>query len=1426
MSDPVFKPRLPMMARDGDKVITISGNIYEYNAEENQWVCTGIVPDPEIVSSSQDGLVTPDIYRKLSLIQELIERGFDFSAFKLNTDVDNTPYFYYFHSSDDLIKFSHEKVVEPKQVLARPTVAQVVSNGDGTTTVLLTNSFTTDFSGLTLETNFGNYKILSSNGNSLILEEESVNILGGDFVKVVKDETMVARLRVEVDKGRLYQKLVRNCCVGPKGAKGDKGDKGTDGAAASKEVFQVPSVNGLEFSWDVAVETPIDTSISLRVYRNISSTSIALEILHPLDNSAPTIIINDPSIDIEQSAFESFYEPTSGRFSGSFSVLTGGDDIKSWRFKVRQRGAKGPAGSDGKAFLEIANHLLGDASIRSIDAILSIRKAAASDDIIIFRNSLFDEIPVSNLSATSNGKVDNIEKDFLVSVAPTIEEAKSIGFYQFTPQTYAAPDLDIPLWTPTADCVQARRWSQYRFDWFNRTDPTYMFSIIETPRPPEQCCQEDFFFCPNIGDAPCGIQGEVEAPIPLPADCACECVNPIASELTGGGLVFDPIDLTDPVNSTENQMLIGSENLDIDIVGSGGSDNLLALDDIKANAINTAESVIDGITNNFTQDIKLVGNGEVIVVLDYDSDPCGGAKEERESCAFVDSCAVRSLMTLTDRSGTAVISSGGMLETTTIPTSVAFTIQGQSRTVPNTPVDSGASNKDCVFSIGSDVLLTNGGEPGQVVSISDSTQFDIADLQLKVAVNTSKVNYCRGYRITIITASDQTSIEIPGETVVTVGETGIPLEGSESGVVPPSSSETGGGTIPDPPHGSFAADGTIITGGTITNINRTIENLTSLSNYALTFNIGQLTVSGTGANNIFIGLPGIDIGNLVQVTNNQVSLTFDALQNNTLLEVLGARLSKIDAGYDQAGPWGVGTYVLGFNFTTNWYSRIPNILVRRDTWGDAIGFFNEPQNGGPYKFFMIGRLKSSNFIDSADSMFATELFESGIDDGIIVVEATLNGDPMVAIEDGSIIFAESGQIGLFYIDEGLNLIYPTIGIGSVGSDPSQSSSEPAPGESSEPPGASGLDNVVATPTNDAAGAVVDYTFTYDALSTLPINGQIWIDFDSSYDISLASVVTSSSYDGTFSVVIDGQTAKISRNGDGTSAPPGSYDILIGPITNPTLATFYEFQVSTRTSSDTIIDGPATSNAVEITAGFPLDANCTVVATPTSGVMADAIDTSSIVVTLFDMFGNPVSGETVVLTSSIPTNALFSPSSAVTNSSGVANFTFASTLAGPQTVSATVTSSIGTLTDTEVVTFSTPIISALSVIPSSTVSSFFPTTYTISFSTNFSVAIGGRFWGRWDLGDPTNDTTPTALSVMTWTGVDGTITGLRVGQEMFGTRNGDGAIIGPGAHTITVTNCINDETPGTLVGVGAHIQYFNPTFGWQTIAQAASGFFTT
>jgi len=890
MADPTFKPKLPSFGnKDGDQVITSSGIIYEYNAEKREWVNIGVVPVPEIVDPTTDGLVSPELYRKLALLQELIEQGFDFSKFKLATDVED-PYYYLFHSGDDLIKFAPERTSEPKEVRASIIVARIADLGDGTAKITMSINVPIqidEWAGLFLETIHGNYEIVSNTQLTFIVKSENINIFGGDRGKIIKPEKIQTRLRIEIDRGRLYQKLIRNCCVGPKGVVGEVGDTGTSGMPGAAEVFQLPvgTTDGA-FSWDATVETPIETPISLRLFGPDDDDAILIEILHPIDGSAPSIIINDASLNVEVTTFESDYESTSKRFFGSITIE--GSDLAGWRYKARQRGAKGDQGSAGSGFVEVIEQILEDPSVRSTQAVVSLRKAAANDDIVIFENALFEEVPVANLAAINGDTVDNIITNEFVGAKFSISDARDIGFFKFAPKEYVVPPLEIPLWTPTGDCVQARRWSQYRFNWFTQTDPNYLFSIITTPKPPEQCCQEDFFFCPNVGDQPCGITGSPKAPIPFPVPCICECDNLIFSGVKDGIFLMPPIDLTDPENAvdlSDPAISIGPQFDDSGEVDAGEgievNDNVpegefvpplpqeessgIPDAEVQSEALSTVESVVDGSENKFCAEVKLAGDGEITVSLDFDPDICGGAIFEREGCAFVDAEAVRATFMIENPDGTGTISSIDIVETTEIPTSVTFQVGSQLTILESEPP---------------------APQPGETVGEGGGGEGDSDFVQVVV-----------------------------------------PIQPPIPDVVDPPCA------VLPPPAPSFAPMVDVVGGNPITS-----DGALGKGSYAIKYNLDNVTLSAVGDGRVIISFGDAAPGSLLKSpTNVQAPLVHDPLQNNTSVEIGNNQLlfNTMVAGEQEDGPFGPGTYAFADDITTGFSSQVPKIKVRDDEWSST-----------------------------------------------------------------------------------------------------------------------------------------------------------------------------------------------------------------------------------------------------------------------------------------------------------------------------------------------------------------------------------------------------------------------------------------------------------------------------------------------------------
>jgi hypothetical protein len=123
--------------------------------------------------------------------------------------------------------------------------------------------------------------------------------------------------------------------------------------------------------------------------------------------------------------------------------------------------------------------------------------------------------------------ISNIKEARWVAVMTTTQTCKDIVYYQIAPTDDEPPPLKIPQWTPQKQCSDTVRYDMTKFDWVEEVTPdqdSLPFEIMIDPRPPEQCCQEDFWWCQNLGDTPCIPEGTISAPTRFEeAECPCDC---------------------------------------------------------------------------------------------------------------------------------------------------------------------------------------------------------------------------------------------------------------------------------------------------------------------------------------------------------------------------------------------------------------------------------------------------------------------------------------------------------------------------------------------------------------------------------------------------------------------------------------------------------------------------------------------------------------------------------------------------------------------------------------------------------------------------------------------------------------------------------------------------------------------------------------
>lgn len=527
---------------------------------------------------------------------------------------------------------------------------------------------------------FSHFKIKTSAGLPYFYYLRSSN----DLIRYIPESQQ--RLRIEVDRGRLYQKLVGVCCVGPKGRTGPTGARGRPGKPAADETWYRPLRQGKRLVVNVEdIETPIDTAVSVRFYDSVN-TQVA-EFLFAVDGTDVSNTSDFPIISEDLSFAD-------GHLQGSieFDANTIG-----WRYKVRQRGKKGINGSDGLGFLEVVPQLLDDPSLICTQAVMSMRKSGDSN-IRTLTRTLPSNICVSSLASfTSEIPEIDLINIKLVSVEVTTRECKNICFYDGSvaiPQTEAkkeakviikTPELELPAWTPAPGCGQRNRWGSFKFNWWDYTNVDASFRVIATPQPPEQCCESDFFMCSNIGDSdsPCGVTGtdknkapNILMPEKFPGDCACECENPIGNHLSMGAYVFETFDLT--VKNLTNEKFINA----------------------------AVDSVVDGSNDIFQINVKFDSISSVFIHIVPNPDLCGGPKE-RESCAYRDKLDVKSNAEIIDMSGSTRIISSPSVDVENIPSVIEFSFEPLSANTEST-------------------------------------------VRITLSVNTTGLNYCRGYKVLVV----------------------------------------------------------------------------------------------------------------------------------------------------------------------------------------------------------------------------------------------------------------------------------------------------------------------------------------------------------------------------------------------------------------------------------------------------------------------------------------------------------------------------------------------------------------------------------------------------------------------------------------------------------------------------------------------------
>jgi len=542
---------LPLSANHGDEICDSYGNRYQYDAGQDAWISRGTIALPDTVSENKDGIITPNIYDQLLKLEAFTKNNPDLRPLKILPGSD--AYWYYFKSSDKLIKFKAE--------------------GEN-------------------------------------------------------------QLRIEVDKARIYQILLKNKCPGPRGPQGDPGDRGPSGRHAVPEPYYSPStINTNRLDFAIFTPTPLKLGgpvplpndhvpeISVRVYAidppkstisaQKSNESLQLAYLEatlaPLKDSRPELyqdftktrwayqqqsmgvkpsvsslcgiklskVMNgevttqlEPVVIVEIDPIEPNKVTVSFRSDVPSDKLSLDNTLKSIKYdrntnivcgsiylpvgsswdklfvagvgiKSRQKGPDGVSGDPGDCKIRLVNCEIDTESIRADCPIINVRLDCEDDVIYTLCSDLITSICARFINISPNADIISDAPAFtstFVALETTLDECKKITSYRIDLQQEETPELELPNWEPQPGCVKKRNFNRHKFNWIPATAigpcaekgrwfgpngvraSKYPWRIQRPKAPPaDECCQEPFFWCPNVQDPPCS-DNTSQPPPPGPVD--------------------------------------------------------------------------------------------------------------------------------------------------------------------------------------------------------------------------------------------------------------------------------------------------------------------------------------------------------------------------------------------------------------------------------------------------------------------------------------------------------------------------------------------------------------------------------------------------------------------------------------------------------------------------------------------------------------------------------------------------------------------------------------------------------------------------------------------------------------------------------------------------------------------------------------------
>lgn len=522
-----YSPKLPRKATDGSTVMDRYGNLWRYSSIDNAWISIGSLTTPADVSEENDGLVTADVFNKLRILANNTNPSL-YTSLKLLPGID--AYWYYFRSSDKLLRFKPESEnilrIELDQGRLHQILAKASKPGlrgdtgqkgptgpDGRTVANPCDKQTSEpsYSPSMIDGNRLDFAIYTPTP----LKPPSPVALPNDHIPTIcirvynayypTTKSTTPQLKVMTDIAKSSYNVLDH--LNKTKALLIQRDMGTKVQTAYNEcgISLSDAINTVGVKYSEALIT-IDIDFITQTVSAVNSTVY-------------------PYLDVEKTIKSIIYDNETSVACGSIYLIEGYKWTGDFAIRSRQRGPDGIKGEAGYRQIKLKFETIDDTNLEATKPIVNVRFDATRNTLNIASGNLLDEPTVSKISLLAeSGSLtsDNAMKSVFAAVQMIISEDKYI--YRYLPKIIdeTAEDLVLAQWEPLPGCVVKRHFDRHKFNWIPTTDEgkcqpdstwyganntresLYPWSVITSKAPTkDECCQEDFFYCPNIQDVPC-----------------------------------------------------------------------------------------------------------------------------------------------------------------------------------------------------------------------------------------------------------------------------------------------------------------------------------------------------------------------------------------------------------------------------------------------------------------------------------------------------------------------------------------------------------------------------------------------------------------------------------------------------------------------------------------------------------------------------------------------------------------------------------------------------------------------------------------------------------------------------------------------------------------------------------------------------------